>query len=145
MRKFIFLASLYIFQLTFPKNNVAQQISIIEEYFVNFVKEIQKSTVEILTYNEGGILASRGMGFFVDEKGNIISTRHLFYGASKAIAVTYKGDSIPVLNVIAEDKSEVIPKNWTEIYLKLRWKFELKSGRISSVMKGVNNERAQDL
>jgi len=39
----------------------------------------------------------------------------------------------------------VIPKNWTEIHLKLRWKFELKSGRICSVMKGVSNERTQEL
>ncbi|GAG75185.1 unnamed protein product [marine sediment metagenome] len=125
MRKIIIFASFFIFLLTFPNSNVAQQISIIEEYFVNFVKEIQKSTVEILTYNESGILVSRGMGFFVDKKGTIISNRHLFFGISKAIAVTYEGDSIPVLNVIAEDKradlikisSKKIPKgsNYLEL------------------------------
>jgi hypothetical protein len=43
------------------------------------------------------------------------------------------------------ESREVIPKNWTEIYLKLRWKFELKSGKICLVMKGVNDERTQEL
>lgn len=92
------LISSYIFLFCF----VSVFSSWAQEGLTKIVKKIQPSTMVILTYNEKGDVIGQGSGFFVSEKGDIITNRHLLQDASQArIKVGEK--TYPITQILAED------------------------------------------
>jgi ankyrin repeat protein len=88
---FLYCASL--FQIVHAANNIPA-----------LVKKIQSSVVVINMYDENGEELGLGSGFFISEKGEIITNRHVLMGASKAEVKTFEGKTYQVKNIIAEDK-----------------------------------------
>lgn len=58
------------------------------------------SMVEIAVYDQNGSLYSLGSGFFIDEKGTIITNYHVMEGAYSAKASLYNGETYDITGVI---------------------------------------------
>lgn len=82
------------------------------------IKKIEPSIIVVLTYDREGKLLGQGSGFFINENGEAITSRHVLEGAVRAEVKTIDGMIYPITKIIAEDqdgdivKLEVtIPKN----------------------------------
>jgi S1-C subfamily serine protease len=75
-----------------------------EENLPAIVKRIQPSVVVILTYDKNGKILGQGSGFFINDKGNVITNRHVLEGADRAEVKTANGKVFSVMKVLAEDK-----------------------------------------
>jgi tetratricopeptide (TPR) repeat protein len=78
--------------------------SLAEENLPTIVKRIQPSVVVILTYDKNGKILGQGSGFFINDKGNVITNRHVLEGADRAEVKTANGKVFSVMKVLAEDK-----------------------------------------
>jgi len=78
--------------------------SLAQESLPALVKKIEPSVVVILTYDEEGEVLGQGSGFFVSNKGDVITNRHVLQGASRSDVKTAKGKVYPIKRVLAEDK-----------------------------------------
>ena len=67
------------------------------------VKKIQLAVVTIATYDMKGDVAGIGTGFFMDEKGHLITNHHVLKNAYRAEIKTRKGDIFPIEAVVAEN------------------------------------------
>lgn len=67
-------------------------------------KRIGASAVVILTYERDGRKLSQGSGFFVNERGDIITSGHVLEGASHAEVKTTDGRVYPIRKVLVEDR-----------------------------------------
>jgi tetratricopeptide (TPR) repeat protein len=74
-----------------------------EENLPAIIKKIQPSIISILISNKEGKVSGQGSGFFVNEEGDLVTSRHVLEGASGANAVTSEGKKYPIKKVIAED------------------------------------------
>jgi tetratricopeptide (TPR) repeat protein len=74
-----------------------------QENLPAIIKKVQPSVVSILIVNNGGKVSGQGSGFFVNAGGDIITSRHVLEGASRASIITSDGKEFPVQKVIAED------------------------------------------
>ncbi|MGQ9638810.1 MAG: tetratricopeptide repeat protein, partial [Thermodesulfobacteriota bacterium] len=92
------LISSYIFLFCF----VSVSSSWAQEGLTQIVKKIQPSTMVILTYNEKGDVIGQGSGFFISEKGDIITNHHLLQDASQA-RVKVGEKTYPITQILAED------------------------------------------
>jgi hypothetical protein len=79
-----------------------------EESLPSIIKRISSSVVVILTYNKKGGKLTQGSGFFINNKGNVITNIHVIKGASRAEVKTSDGKVYPVKEVLAEDKEDDI-------------------------------------
>jgi len=68
------------------------------------VKKIEPSTVVILTYDKDGKIIGQGSGFFISEKGDIITNRHVLAGAHRAEVKTTSGKVYAITMIVSEDK-----------------------------------------
>lgn len=59
----------------------------------------------IITYDGADNPLLQGTGFFINEKGDIVSNRHVFKGAVRAEIKTQDGKIFPVNSFLAEDKN----------------------------------------
>ena len=75
-----------------------------EENLPEIIKRIQPSVVVILTYDKEGKISGQGSGFFINERGDVITNRHVLMGASSAKVKTANGEIYPITKVLAEDK-----------------------------------------
>jgi len=78
--------------------------SVAQEDLTAIVKKIKPSVVCIIIYDENGDTLGQGSGFFIREKGNVITNRHVLEGATKAEVKTADGKTCPIKKVLAEDK-----------------------------------------
>jgi len=85
------------------------------------VQKIQPGTVMILTYDIHGKELGQGSGFFINEKGDVITNRHVLVGAARAEVRTSGGKVYPVKKIVAEDEagdlvrvSVDIPREWVQ-------------------------------
>lgn len=82
------------------------------------IKKIEPSIIVVLTYGQDGKLLGQGSGFFINENGAAITSRHVLEGAVRAEIKTMDGMLYPIAKVIAEDQDSdiikievIIPKN----------------------------------
>lgn len=87
------LVMLLVFSLSLAADNLPE-----------IIKKIQPSVVVILTYDTDGQISGQGSGFFINEKGNVITNRHVLVGASSAEVKTANGKIYPITKVFAEDE-----------------------------------------
>lgn len=66
------------------------------------ISETKPSVVLIRTFSRDGKQIGTGSGFFITDTGDIISNRHVFYGAHRAEAETTKG-KFPITRVLDQD------------------------------------------
>ena len=69
------------------------------------VKKIQPAVVTVITYDKNNKALSQGSGFFIDNKGHLITNYHVLKGAYSADAKTYDGIKYPVKLVVGENKT----------------------------------------
>jgi len=79
------------------------------------IAKIQPSVVLILTYDADGKIHSQATGFFVSDNGEVITSRHVLLGISRADIKTQSGNIYPITNVVAEDKEGDIIRVSTDI------------------------------
>jgi tetratricopeptide (TPR) repeat protein len=87
-----------------------------EENLPAIVKRIQPSVVVILTYDKNGKILGQGSGFFINDKGNVITNRHVLEGADRAEVKTANGKVFSVMKVLAEDKEGDLIRVSVEIH-----------------------------
>jgi S1-C subfamily serine protease len=68
------------------------------------VKRIESSNVIILTYDKEGKLLSQGSSFFINQDGNVVTSRHVILNAVRAEVKTAQAKVYPIRGVVAEDK-----------------------------------------
>jgi tetratricopeptide (TPR) repeat protein len=69
----------------------------------DLVKEIQPAVVKIVTYDINKLVTGFGSGFFINNRGHLITNFHVLRGAFSAEIVTYAGGKYPIGLVLAED------------------------------------------
>ncbi len=74
-----------------------------QENLPAIIKKIQPSIVSILISNREGNVSGQGSGFFINQEGDLITSRHVLEGASRANVITSDGKEYPIKKVVAED------------------------------------------
>jgi len=74
-----------------------------QENLPAIIKQVGPSIVSIITFNPQGNASGQGSGFFVNREGDVITSRHVLEGASRAQVITSEGKQYAVKNVVAED------------------------------------------
>jgi len=72
---------------------------------VELVKEIQPAVVTVITYDKDENLLGQGSGFFIDDKGHVITNYHILVGAYSAKVKACDGKAYPVKLVVAENEN----------------------------------------
>jgi tetratricopeptide (TPR) repeat protein len=67
------------------------------------IKKVGPSIVSILIFNKEGNMSGQGSGFFVNAEGDVITSRHVLDGASKALVVTSDEKKYRIGKILAED------------------------------------------
>jgi tetratricopeptide (TPR) repeat protein len=75
-----------------------------QENLPGLIKKVESSIVMIVTYGKEGNMLGQGSGFFIDEKGDVITNSHVLQEASRATIITTDGEEHPIKRVLAEDK-----------------------------------------
>ncbi len=76
-----------------------------KDKIIDIIKSIQPSVVLIITYSETGSILGQGSGFFISDDGELITNRHVVYGATRANIRTSKGETYPITHILAEDEN----------------------------------------
>jgi len=75
-----------------------------QEELPKIVKRIMPSTVVIMTYDEEEKNIAQGSGFFINQKGDILTNWHVLQKANSAKVKTAEGKVYPITKIIAEDR-----------------------------------------
>ncbi len=67
------------------------------------IKSSSEPVVTILTYDQSGHFLGFGSGFFVNDEGYAVTSRHVLYGAGKAVVVLRQKEFLAVESVVDED------------------------------------------
>jgi len=77
---------------------------------VDLVKKVKPCVVLIETFDKDNKLIGRGSGFFIDNKGRLITNHHVVKGAYSATIKTSTGKEYPVQGIVAKDTEADIVK-----------------------------------
>jgi tetratricopeptide (TPR) repeat protein len=75
-----------------------------QETVPGVVRKIEPSTVAIRIYDRGGNIVSQGTGFFITQRGEVITNYHVLEAAEYADVKTSNGNVYPVKRVLADDR-----------------------------------------
>ena len=81
----------------------------------NIVKKIQPAVVTVITYDKNKKTLGQGSGFFIDNKGHLITNYHVLKGAYSAEVKTYSGKKYPIKFIIAENEISDLVKVLVDI------------------------------
>ena len=76
-----------------------------EASLTELVQSIQPAVVTISTFDMDNNSMGIGSGFFVDDKGHLVTNYHVLEGAFSAFAKTSDGNMYPIVRVITENKA----------------------------------------
>ena len=69
-----------------------------------WMEKARKAVVTITTYGKDGNELATGNGFFISEKGDLVTSYTLLKGASKAIVTDVEGKTFPVERILGADE-----------------------------------------
>jgi len=81
-----------------------------EEDLVNLIKNVKPAVVLVQIFNASGRPIGQGSGFFIDNKGRVVTNHHVIKGAYSATVKTSAGKEFPVEGIIAQDSQADIAK-----------------------------------
>jgi tetratricopeptide (TPR) repeat protein len=81
-----------------------------DENLVELVKKTKPAVVLIQTFNDNNQPIGQGSGFFVNNKGHIVTNHHVLEGAYRATVKTSSGIEYPVEGIIAKNADADIVK-----------------------------------
>ena len=81
-----------------------------EEDLVNLIKNVKPAVVLVQIFNAAGLPIGQGSGFFIDNKGHVVTNHHVIKGAYSATVKTSAGKEFPVEGIIAKDSQADIAK-----------------------------------
>jgi tetratricopeptide (TPR) repeat protein len=74
-----------------------------ENQLKDVIKRVMPATVLVVTYDASGQILLQGSGFFVSEKGEVITNYHVISGAISAVVKLPDGSVYKATDVLAED------------------------------------------
>lgn len=86
-----------------------------QDSLVTVVKRIKPSVVAITTYDAQGNEKAVGTGFFVNDTGEIVTSRHVLAGATSATVRTSQGERFSITYIVAEDVQGDLVRASTDI------------------------------
>ena len=81
-----------------------------DEKLVDLVKKVKPGVVLIETFDKDNKPIGQGSGFFIDNKGSLITNHHVIEGAYSATIKTSSGREYPVEGIVAKDTEADIVK-----------------------------------
>ena len=74
----------------------------------SIIKRIEPSIVVVFAYDDKGEFLKLGSGFFITQRGDIITNYHVLQGASSAEIKTSDGKTYPITYIVAKDEQSDI-------------------------------------
>ena len=81
------------------------------------------ATVLVVTYDANGTTAQQGSGFFISEKGEVITNYHVLKDAESAAIKMPDGNIFKITGIIAEDLASDLIKMQADIGGKTKYPF----------------------
>lgn len=81
-----------------------------QEDLPQLIKKIQPAVVTIIGYNANGKVVHVGSGFFINDRGQVITAGHVLYGVARAEVKTADGAHYPLKVMVAEDRAADLVK-----------------------------------
>jgi S1-C subfamily serine protease len=86
-----------------------------ETKLTRLVKKIQPAVVTVIVYNMKKEVANIGTGFFIDQKGHLVTNHHVLMGKYSADVKTLDGKTYPVTSLLAENRHADLVKVLVDI------------------------------
>ncbi|MCX5891901.1 MAG: S1C family serine protease [Deltaproteobacteria bacterium] len=81
-----------------------------QENLPQLIKRIQPAVVTVIGYNSTGRVIRLGSGFFINDRGHLITNGHVIYGVARAEVKTADGAHYPLKMMVAEDRAADLVK-----------------------------------
>lgn len=104
-RKKIIIITVFVLILAYSSFNAFAQQNI-----SSLVKKVQPAVVLITIYDAQGNESGQGSGFFINQKGEIITNWHVISDASSAMVKTTTGAMFKVKGIVAKDEKRDLAK-----------------------------------
>jgi hypothetical protein len=87
-----------------------------QENLQEVAKQSLPSVVTVIAYNKAGDVISRGTGFFVSERGDLLTRRRVFpAGTHRSEVKTKDGDTYPIIIVAGDYKEADLVWAWVRV------------------------------
>lgn len=98
MRKALLISLLSVFI------NIHTTTANADRHLTGLVKKVQPAVVKIVIYDMNNTITGIGSGFFVDNKGHLITNYHVLQGAFSADVIAHDGSKYPIDLIVAEHR-----------------------------------------